>query len=274
MGSDTPRQAPARSFLTEGCATKSKSHAENRRCAAISPVSTYSRLRYAEPPMEPLLFTGVAKAFDGHSVFRDLTVAFSPGKPTLLLGANGSGKSTLLRLAAGLTQPDGGIVAKARTGRIGYSGHRSGLYPQVSVLENLTFFASLNGAPTKPRDLALRWELDGLLHRPVSSLSKGLLARASLCAAMCAMPHYLFLDEPSSALDDRGVALFSRELAFCGTRPQGDSIVTLIATHDISRLLPLAQRVVVLEEGIIFADSGAGGTTVDEVLFRYREINR
>ncbi len=133
-----------------------------------------------------------------------------------LLGPNGAGKSTIFRMLCGLLTPSGGTAhvagldmlhapAAARS-RIGYMAQRFSLYAELSVRENLRFFARVYGlnraARARAIDLALqRFELGGLADTVAHDLPLGLKQRLALAASLLHGPDILFLDEPTSGVD-------------------------------------------------------------------------
>jgi heme exporter protein A len=229
--------------------------------------------------MTALRLSGIRKSFAGRQVLDDISLALSGGTVTLLLGANGAGKTTLLRIAAGLSRADRGEMTcdgapwKPLEARCGYAGHALMLYGALTVRENISLFLGLRGGGDVQAALE-RWELVEHTNREVRLLSKGLQYRASLCRAFLGEPRVAILDEPSSSLDDRSFAILERRLA------ERKDAVVLVATHDIHRFGPLAERVVVLHDGALRADSDdvKFGATVKErvgtVISAYREWNR
>ncbi len=133
-----------------------------------------------------------------------------------LLGPNGAGKSTIFRMLCGLLSPSGGRArvagvdmlhapAAARA-RIGYMAQRFSLYAELSVRENLRFFARVYGlnraAQARAIDGALqRFELGGLANTVAHDLPLGLKQRLALAASLLHAPDILFLDEPTSGVD-------------------------------------------------------------------------
>ncbi len=133
-----------------------------------------------------------------------------------LLGPNGAGKSTAFRMLCGLLKPSGGrarvagldlLVAPAKArARIGYMAQRFSLYPELTVAENLTFFARVYGLGREARAAAVAaalrdFELVEAAEAPAASLPLGLRQRLALAAALIHGPEILFLDEPTSGVD-------------------------------------------------------------------------
>ena len=187
----------------------------------------------------------------------DLDVA--PGQVVLLVGPNGAGKTTLLRACAGLVpvvQGEAVVLGHdLRTDRrvirrrIGLLGHASFLYEDLSVQANLDFWARAAGATATDADLALtRVGLqDRLRDVPVNRLSAGQRRRVSLAALVARRPELWLLDEPNAGLDADGRDLLDDLL----TEAVGVGATVLMASHELERAVPLADRVVRLDGGMV-----------------------
>ena len=172
----------------------------------------------------------------GRPAFRDLGFGLDAGGLLVLRGPNGAGKTTLLRALAGLASPDsgeirlGGLAAGADgwEEQVAYAGHLDGLKPQLTLLENLRFWAALSGAPAAAADTALAAVgLEGLGSRPAGACSAGQKRRAGL-ARVLLVPRVLWLlDEPTVALDAEATARLLRLLA---DHAAGGGLA-IIATH-------------------------------------------
>lgn len=215
----------------------------------------------------------VTKTFGSLSVLKRLSLSCGSGEVVLLVGANGAGKSTLLRAIAGLSRPDSGSVTRDTT-RIGLLSHHLFLYGRLSVRENIKLFASVQGA-SEWSDVVSRLELSKVVDRPLAELSKGMQARVGIARAFLGSPELILLDEPTSNLDEKGTSLLLGEIERRRSETNARSTF-LIATHDLHRMASIATRVVVLADGNVVADSGAGASreTIAHVLDRYREVNR
>ena len=221
---------------------------------------------------EVLTVTDVTKRFGAQPVLRKLSLSFAHGEVVLVLGANGAGKSTLLRVLAGLVRPSEGAIKLASSCRIGLAAHYSFLYGRLSLGENIAMYGSLLGVPRNESDeMVQRWGISEFVDTPVSELSKGTAAKASLVRALLGKPVVLLLDEPSSNLDERGTAVLREAL-----EEQRGRGLAVVVTHDVSRLQRVATRIIVLERGECVADSGSRATPdrLDDVVRRYHEGNR
>jgi heme ABC exporter ATP-binding subunit CcmA len=173
-----------------------------------------------------------------------------------LFGQNASGKSTLLRVLAGLLEPTSGVVTwdgvalnragEELRGRIGYAGHASGLYPRLSVRENLTLFGCLYGVDPQRVDVALNMlDLGSRAAIPAGRLSAGFKRRASVARALLHEPDLLLLDEPYAHLDDEASEAVSEAIRSW----RGPGRTAVIATHGAKRIKQFTDVRVVLQRG-------------------------
>jgi molybdate transport system ATP-binding protein len=207
----------------------------------------------------------LAVAGRGGSVELDVRLAIPPGV-LALAGRNGAGKTSLLRMALGLLRPRAGSVrigeralfdAAARIDvppearRLGYVPQHLGLFPHLSVRENVRFgTADAQAAETALRSL----DLLGLAERRPGTLSGGERQRVALARALAPAPDALLLDEPLAALDQTARRQV-RELL--RTRHAALPIPVLVVTHDPADAFALATRVAVLEGGRIVQEGTA-----------------
>jgi ABC-type multidrug transport system ATPase subunit len=189
------------------------------------------------------------------------------GEAVALVGPNGAGKSTLLRILATLIVPTGGharvggfdvelLPSRARQ-QLGYhTGGDEGFYSRLTGRQNLSFFAAMNnltGPSARERVSAVaRWlGLSDELDRQVRTYSSGLTHRLGLARAMLHSPSVLLLDEPTRSLDPLSAADFRRLLKEELVRNQGTTL--LFSSHALAEVEEIADRVILLDEGIIVA---------------------
>jgi len=196
----------------------------------------------------------------------DLDVA--PGEVVLLRGPNGAGKTTLLRCCAALAPVSGGAalvlghdlagrpsgpVRRALRQRVGLLGHATGLYDELTVADNVTFWARAAGADQSDAEAAMaRLELDGRLrHVAVARLSAGQRRRTSLAVMLARRPALWLLDEPHAGLDQSGRDLLD---GLIGDGARAGAAV-ILASHELDRAESVATRTVTVAGGIVVADS-------------------
>ncbi|MEU9734925.1 ABC transporter ATP-binding protein [Streptomyces sp. NPDC048002] len=189
---------------------------------------------------------GLTRSFDGRPVIDRLRLDIQPGEFVALLGRSGCGKSTLLRILAGLDRDIGGTVLVPRRKAVAFQAPR--LMPWKRVWRNV-----LLGLPGKPeRALAERaLEEVGLGHRATAwpkTLSGGEAQRASLARALVREPDLLLLDEPFGALDALTRITAQR---LVGELWQRRGCAVLLVTHDVEEAVLLADRVLIMDGGII-----------------------
>jgi ABC-2 type transport system ATP-binding protein len=154
---------------------------------------------------------GLRKRFGEIHAVDGIDLALSPGRIYGLLGPNGSGKTTLIRLLAGLARASGGearilgtkMPSRKALATIGYMPQAEAIYPELSVGENLGFFARLEGhADRASIDRVLELvELGERKGTPALQLSGGMRRRLSLACTLVHEPKVLFLDEPTVGVD-------------------------------------------------------------------------
>jgi heme exporter protein A len=210
---------------------------------------------------EPLVVaTGLARSFAGTPVLAGVDLAVEAGEVVALLGANGAGKTTLLRVLALLLRPSGGRLVLFGTDagaapaalrrRLGWVGHESACYPDLSAAENLAFYARLFDVPAPGARISelLAWAgLDEAGRRPVRIFSRGMAQRLALVRALLHRPELLLLDEPFSGLDRQGAEALQGRLAELAAAGHG----IVLTTHDVERVAPVATRLAILHGGRI-----------------------
>ncbi len=214
---------------------------------------------------------GLVRRFGERTALQDVTIAVPAGATLAVLGRNGAGKSTLLRILATLLRPHGGEATVlgqplprrgfAVRSRIGYIGHESLLYRDLSGRENLRYHARLHGIGVERIEELL--EAVGMRARaddPVRSLSRGMVQRLSICRGILHRPDVLLLDEPRANLDPGAGQLVEAMIG----RPAG--VTRVLSSHEPLQALAEADLVLGLRDGRM-AFSGPADE-VDQVLVR------
>ncbi len=211
----------------------------------------------------------LSKRYNGSAALSDLNLQVNPGEIYCLLGANGAGKSTTIRLFLNFIQPSSGRAlvngldvsqAPLETKRyLAYIPEQVMLYPHLSGLENLAYFAALAGhaaySGDELRGFLLRSGLQEEAHgERVSNYSKGMRQKVGIAVALAKKAGALLLDEPTSGLDPAASNEFSGLLA----QLRGEGVAILMATHDLFRAKEVGTRVGIMRKGVLRAELDPG----------------
>jgi ABC-2 type transport system ATP-binding protein len=231
-----------------------------------------------EPERSPLLSVdSLHKRFGGRTAVDTVSFSIVPGEVFGLLGPNGAGKTTTIRMVAGALEPTAGRVvlggddasiANPRSRRaLGLVPQNIALYPALSALENLRFFARVYGVESVAASAKCEELLDlaGLTSRcddRVASFSSGMKRRLSLACGLVHSPDVLLLDEPTVGVDPQ-----SRERIYeCIERLASAGLAVLLTTHYLDEAERLCHRIAVMDEGRFVAEG-----TLDELRARVGE---
>lgn len=197
----------------------------------------------------------VTKTFGPVRALVGVSCTFEHGSITTLRGPNGSGKSTLLTLVGTLARPTSGRIDHgdlgSRSGSIraslGWVGHESLCYPDLTGRENVELAASLHGCePHRAFALAAdRFDLHAFASRPVRTYSRGQRQRVALARALVHSPALLLLDEPTTGLDATAAARLVAVLQEEAIR----GATVILSTHDDAFAASLGGDLVTLERG-------------------------
>lgn len=199
-------------------------------------------------------------SYGRREVLKGISFEVAPGEVLGFLGPNGAGKSTTIRMLTGQLRPSSGRVLvlgrdvrserASVMGRVGVSFEEKNLYPSMTGVENLRFFARLYGVHHP--DVAGLLAQVGLETRGrdlVSGYSKGMRQRLMLARALVHDPDVLLLDEPTDGLDPVSARAVRDVIR---TRVAGGNAV-LLTTHDMHEADELAHRVAFINEGELYA---------------------
>ncbi len=208
----------------------------------------------------------IQKRFDGYHAIKNVSLDIKHGELVALLGPSGSGKTTLLRIIAGLEQSNFGDVfidnkptntLHIKQRQVGFVFQHYALFKHMRVFDNVAFGLRVRPKETRPSEAEIRrkvMELLELVHldqfhdRYPSQLSGGQRQRVALARALAVEPKLLLLDEPFGALD----AKVRKELRRWLRRLHDEThITTVFVTHDQEEAMEVADRVVVLNHGMI-----------------------
>jgi heme exporter protein A len=190
----------------------------------------------------------VSKVFGVRPVLKNVSFDLDAGRVMLVVGPNGAGKSTLMKIAAGLSQPTFGEVEHGVGPEgIGYLGHATFIYPGLTALQNLAFWAKLFKISRDEKTLLAvltRVGLKAAAHEPARSFSRGMAQRLSLARVLLMEPKLLFLDEPGTGLDEASLKILHDEIA--AAKARGAAIMWV--SHDVRGDLARADQVLSLED--------------------------
>ncbi len=184
-----------------------------------------------------------AKLFGTRLIFKNVSCDVCKGEILLVVGRNGAGKTTLLKIMAGLSRPSAGsaeiLIAPEKTA---YLGHSTFIYPRLSALRNLSFWASMYGlSPSRDELMTLlrRVGLERAAEELAGSFSRGMAQRLNLARVFLIDPDLLFLDEPGTGLDQSSLSLLREEVV--ALRDRGAAVVWI--SHDVNHDMTLADRI-------------------------------
>jgi len=218
--------------------------------------------RSAQPIIE---VTGVTRRFGPVVALDDVSLQIAPGELVGILGPNGAGKSTLLSLVSGQRKPDSGTVrlcgldprdAAARTS-LGLTPQETGLPATLKVREVVDYIGGHYPDPVPTAELLEQFGLGELAGRQTGGMSGGQKRRLAVALALVGRPSVILLDEPTTGLD-----VNARQVLWQAIRDYHASGGTVLLTsHYLEEVQALAERVVVVDQGVVRADD-----TMDAIL--------
>lgn len=209
--------------------------------------------------------TGVHKRFGSTQALGGVGLRAQPGEILGLLGPNGAGKTTMIHIIAGIDAADQGTVLvnghdvrrdpRLVRRQVGLIPQEPGFYAALTARENLTFWGSMYGVPS--RELSKRTaellQLTGLTERanePISRFSGGMRRRLNLALGLIHKPAVLLLDEPTLEVDPQS----RRQIIDFVQRLTRDGATVLYTTHQLSDAQEVCDRIAILDRGQIVAD--------------------
>ena len=220
--------------------------------------------------MNPVIAVeGLCKSYGSLQAVDDVSFEVRQGEMFGLSGPDGAGKSTIYRILATITSPDSGKAEvlgmdvtrdyrRIRT-RIGYMPDRFSLYQDLSIMENLNFFALIFGVSVKANyDLIapVFGQLEKFPHRKAGALSGGMKQKLALCCALIHRPEILLLDEPTTGVDAVSRSEFWDMLATL--KDQGISILVSTSYMDEATR---CERISIIDKGRLLDTGTPAGLT-------------
>ncbi len=226
---------------------------------------------------EFIRLTGVRKSFGPQKVLRGIDLTILRGETLVLIGPSGEGKSVLLKHIIGLMAPDEGSVAfegvelgqmkerqlAASRRRMGYLFQNAALFDSLTVAENVAF-------PLREAGIRDKAEIDQRVHEALDlveleehkekmpvDLSGGMRKRVGIARAIIGRPECILYDEPTAGLDPIVTDIIDKMILRLQKRFQ---VTSIVITHDIGSVFKIADRVMMLKEGVIYFEG-----TVDEL---------
>lgn len=203
------------------------------------------------------------KKYGFKAALKSTTFLIGAGEVVALAGPNGAGKSTLLRILATLARPtkgraaineieipDGAMQARAV---IGYVGHQTLLYDELTIAENLRYYARLYGIEkidARIMQVAKQVSIEKRLNETVRTLSRGFQQRVALARALLHRPRVLLFDEPWTGLDQNSSGILVS--IFEQARQEGATV--LFSSHEFERSMTAADRALIMRNGKIIYD--------------------
>ena len=203
---------------------------------------------------------GLFQRYEEQWVLQDISFSGKKGELIAIVGPSGCGKTTILKTIVGILSPQKGSITinsnditnePIEKRNIGYVPQNQGLFPHLSVFENIAFGLKAQKWKKKEiiphiRDLAQISDLEDVLDRKPHELSGGQQQRVSLLRAIAPFPKLLLLDEPLSNIDSQlreHLAIYIRKLQ------EEMQITTLFVTHDLDEAKMLADKLVIVNQG-------------------------
>lgn len=205
-----------------------------------------------------LSVNNVSKSFGEKLVLKDISFSCEGGKALGILGRNGTGKTTMIRIIMGVFNADNGSVTlggapmNTRNVKIGYLPEERGLYPKKKIMEQLIYFATLQGidkktATSNADKLFKKLQIEEYKNVRLDTLSKGNQQKVQLIATLIADPDIVILDEPFSGLDPVNASLLKdivKDLI-------ADGKLVLFSSHQMNYIEEFCDDILILNGGQI-----------------------
>lgn len=207
-----------------------------------------------------LLVDNIHKAYRQEMVLRGVSFRLSPSHILGLCGGNGAGKSTLIHILASILPPDQGSVhfmgipltqSSRYRAQIGFVPQKIALSPNLTVKQNLAFWASIRGLKGKDKRQAMEEaaqmaNVTAFWQKTIARCSGGMARRANLAAGLIGLPKLLLLDEPTAGIDEENRDQIL--LTVQALKKQGCTVV--MVNHYTQELSLICDRIITLKGGV------------------------
>ncbi len=228
-----------------------------------NPLASHSKSHASDgPPMIEAI--GLAKFYGVFAACRGINFTVRKGEVVAFLGPNGAGKSTTMKLLTGYLSPSEGTAKIAGhdmstdriagSMRLGYLPENGPLWPDMTPSSLLSFIGEARGMDESRKQERMKevvdlCDLKGVMHKPISKLSKGYRQRVGMAQALIHEPDVLILDEPTAGLDPNQIHEMRNTL-----RRLGEEKTILLSTHILQEVGAMCSRIIVVDEGLIKFD--------------------
>ncbi|WP_237607365.1 ABC transporter ATP-binding protein [Roseimaritima sediminicola] len=211
----------------------------------------------------------LSKFYGPFAASRDVTFTVREGELVAFLGPNGAGKSTTMKMLTGYIAPSEGTARIAGydmlsqriegSKHLGYLPENGPLYPEMTPMSMLSFFADARGLSPAYRKERIEavveiCDLSTVMHKATSKLSKGFKQRVGMAQALLHEPDVLILDEPTAGLDPNQIREVRRTM-----RRLSETKTILLSTHILQEVEAMADRVVMINEGRVVYNGDVDG---------------
>lgn len=229
--------------------------------------------------------TSLSVHYGQQAALQSISIHIQPGEIYCLLGANGAGKTTLINTLLGFVKPSQGeafigpyqVTQQAMLAKrlIAYIPEQVNLYPTLTGVENLAYFAKLaTGESLAQSELLGLLSKSGLQHeacsRPVGTYSKGMRQKVGIAIALAKKAKALLLDEPTSGLDPSAAKEFSDLL----TEASQSGVAVLTTTHDLFHAKQTGNRIGIMRQGQLIEECVSSSITYESLQTLYLEQMR
>ena len=212
-----------------------------------------------------IVVNNITKAINKSSILHGINFSAAKSDVVGLLGPNGAGKTTTIRILTGCIEPSSGevlineeVISKKNSSLIGYLPEKPPLYPQLKVKDVLKFWAKIkevsdlkSDAKKDVYDVADICELEEVLEKKCSTLSKGFKQRVGLAVALLGDPQILILDEPTSGLDPVQI----KQMRNLILKLKSEGKIIILSSHLMQEISELCTHVVIIAKGKVISNS-------------------